>query len=76
LKVRSLSRSYCIQVLKQTFVFTGGEIVKEFLVSSGYLPGAHDHECPVYWQVAKLQPAWTRGLRHAALTAHDTENEH
>jgi DNA-3-methyladenine glycosylase I len=61
--------------LKKTFVFTGGEIVKEFLVSTGYLPVAHDHECPVYWQVAKLQPAWTRGLRNVVLTGHDDKDE-
>jgi DNA-3-methyladenine glycosylase I len=54
--------------LKKAFVFTGGEIVREFLVSSGYLPGAHDPECPVYWQIARLQPAWTRGLRNLVLT--------
>jgi DNA-3-methyladenine glycosylase I len=55
------------KLFKKTFLFTGGEIVREFLVSTGYLPGAHDHDCPVYWQIAKLQPAWTRGLRKVAL---------
>ncbi len=49
------------RLFKKTFVFTGGEIVKEFLVSTGYLPGAHDTDCPVYQQIARLQPAWTRG---------------
>jgi len=48
------------KLFKQTFVFTGGEIVKEFLLSTGYLPGAHDRECPVYGQIARLQPPWTR----------------
>jgi len=67
LKVRILSRSYCVQVLKKTFTFTGGEIVKEFLMSTGYLPGAHEPDCPVYWKVARLQPAWTNGLRKVAL---------
>lgn len=62
-----LSLEEWTRLFKQNFVFTGGEIVKEFLVSSGYLPGAHDPECPVYWQVAKLQPAWTLGLRKAVL---------
>jgi DNA-3-methyladenine glycosylase I len=60
-------------LFKRNFVFTGGEIVKEFLVSTGYLPGAHDPECPVYWQIARLQPAWTRGLRKVALTQHENE---
>ncbi len=46
------------KVFKSTFVFTGGEIVREFLVSSGYLPGAHDRTCPVYDRVIVLKPAW------------------
>ena len=52
------------KLFKKTFVFTGGEIVKEFLVSSGYLPGAHDADCPVYRQIARLQPAWIRGMQN------------
>lgn len=56
----SFYRSYCVQVLKKTFVFTGGEIVNEFLMSTGYLPGAHDEDCPVYKKVASLRPAWMR----------------
>jgi DNA-3-methyladenine glycosylase I len=48
------------KLFKRTFVFTGGEIVNEFLVSTGYLPGAHDQECFVYQQILKLDPAWTR----------------
>ena len=61
---------------KQTFLFTGGEIVKEFLVSCGYLPGAHEADCPVYKQVAKLQPAWTRGIRKIDFTKHADEDSH
>jgi DNA-3-methyladenine glycosylase I len=45
---------------KKTFVFTGGEIVKEFLRSTGYLPDAHDPDCPVYQQIAQMNPAWMR----------------
>ncbi len=44
--------------------------MKEFLVSTGYLPGAHDQDCPVYWQIARLQPAWTRGMRNVTLDEH------
>jgi DNA-3-methyladenine glycosylase I len=55
-----LSRDEWTSLFKKTFVFTGGEIVNEFLVSTGYLPGAHDQECHVYWQIAKLEPAWAR----------------
>ena len=64
------------KLFKKTFVFTGGEIVREFLVSSGYLPGAHDHDCPVYWQIARLQPAWTRGMRNVRLGEHGDEPSH
>ena len=46
------------KLFKKTFVFTGGEIVREFLVSTGYLPGAHDEDCPVYEKVVKKKPAW------------------
>jgi DNA-3-methyladenine glycosylase I len=45
-------------LFKRTFVFTGGEIVREFLVSTGYLPGAHDATCPIHPVVAVRGPAW------------------
>jgi DNA-3-methyladenine glycosylase I len=47
-----------VRLFKTSFVFTGGEIVREFLVSTGYLPGAHDEDCPVYKKVAVLKPGW------------------
>jgi DNA-3-methyladenine glycosylase I len=46
------------KLFKSTFVFTGGEIVREFLVSTGYVRGAHDDDCPVYQTVIGLKPAW------------------
>ena len=57
---RGLSKEEWIKLFKKTFVFTGGEIVNEFLVSTGYLAGAHDETCPVYKKVASLRPAWLR----------------
>src|SRR5688572_10848326 len=36
-----------VKLFKKTFVFTGGEITGSFLLSIGYLPGAHDATCPV-----------------------------
>ncbi len=48
------------KLMKQTFRFTGGEIVREFLVSTGYLPGAHVEACPVYARALKAKPPWTR----------------
>jgi DNA-3-methyladenine glycosylase I len=55
-----LSKEDWTKLFRRTFVFTGGEIVNEFLISTGYLPGAHDESCPVYKRVASLRPAWTR----------------
>src|ERR1043165_7365294 len=55
---RRLSKEEWIKLFKKTFVFTGGEIVNEFLMSTGYLAGAHDENCPVYRRVASLRPAW------------------
>jgi DNA-3-methyladenine glycosylase I len=49
-----------MRLFKKTFVFTGGEIVNEFLVSTGYLPGAHREECPVFARIAALNPPWMR----------------
>lgn len=37
-----------VNIFKNTFKFTGGEIVNEFLMSTGYLAGAHDLDCPVH----------------------------
>ncbi len=48
------------RLFKKTFVFTGGEIVREFLISTGYMAGAHDRKCPIYQRVAALRPAWMR----------------
>lgn len=55
-----LTREEWTKLFKKTFVFTGGEIVNEFLMSTGYLAGAHDESCPVYKKVASLRPAWMR----------------
>ena len=41
------------KLFKRTFLFTGGEIVHEFLMSIGFLPGAHDPDCPIYKKCAK-----------------------
>ena len=49
-----------VTLFKQTFRFTGGEIVSEFLLSTGYLPGAHDPGCPVYKRILTLNPPWHR----------------
>jgi DNA-3-methyladenine glycosylase I len=43
-----LTKAEWVKLFKKTFKFTGGEIVGEFLMSIGYLPGAHRESCPVY----------------------------
>jgi DNA-3-methyladenine glycosylase I len=47
-----------MKLFKKTFKFTGGEIVNEFLMSTGYLPGAHTEDCVIYNKVLKAKPAW------------------
>jgi DNA-3-methyladenine glycosylase I len=49
-----------VKLFKKTFVFTGGEIVGEFLLSTGYLPGAHEAGCPAHQRVTAQHPAWMR----------------
>lgn len=53
-----LDKPAWVKLFKQTFKFTGGEITGEFLMSTGYLPGAHDEDCPVHGQIAALKPPW------------------
>jgi DNA-3-methyladenine glycosylase I len=52
-----------VKFFKSTFRFTGGEIVNEFLMSLGYLPGAHELTCPTYARVARLRPPWQGSRR-------------
>jgi DNA-3-methyladenine glycosylase I len=47
-----------IKLFRKTFTFMGGEVVGEFLMSIGYLPGAHAEDCPVYRRILKLDPPW------------------
>jgi DNA-3-methyladenine glycosylase I len=55
-----LSKEEWVKLFKKTFRFTGGEITGEFLLSLGYLPGAHKESCPVYAVIAKKMPPWMR----------------
>ncbi len=47
-----------VKLFKKTFKFTGREITGEFLMSTGFLPGAHREDCPVYVRIAALEPPW------------------
>lgn len=47
-----------VQLFRKTFRFTGGEIVNEFLMSLGYLPGAHRQSCPIQRIIEQTKPPW------------------
>lgn len=47
-----------LALFKAEFVFVGGEIVGEFLMSSGYLPGAHEPGCASGRRAVKAGAAW------------------
>ncbi|MBV8519199.1 MAG: DNA-3-methyladenine glycosylase I [Acidobacteria bacterium] len=49
-----------VKLFKKTFVFTGGEITGSFLLSTGYLAGAHDEDCPVYARTIRAGAPWAR----------------
>lgn len=49
-----------VKLFKKTFRFTGGEIVNEFLMSIGYLAGAHTDTCPIYKTILKNAPVWVK----------------
>ncbi len=53
-----LDKEQWVKLFRQTFVFTGGEITGSFLISVGYLPGAHEPGCAVYAKIAQLNPPW------------------
>ncbi|MGE8212619.1 MULTISPECIES: DNA-3-methyladenine glycosylase I [unclassified Stenotrophomonas] len=56
-----LPKADWVKLFKKTFRFTGGEITGEFLMSLGYLPGAHRADCPVMVRIAAVGPAWMQG---------------
>jgi len=47
-----------VKLFKKTFKFTGGEIVNEFLMSIGYLRGAHSENCKIHQQILATNPMW------------------
>ncbi len=56
-----LAKEEWVRLFRGTFRFTGGEIVGEFLMSLGYLPGAHEPDCPAQARILRLDPPWRRG---------------
>ena len=51
----SYNLSDWIILFKKNFKFTGGEITKEFLLSTGIINGAHIPSCPIYIKQEKLK---------------------
>ena len=50
-----------VKIFGKVFRFTGPSVVHEFLMSVGYLPGAHLEDCPIYEKVLQAGPAWRGG---------------
>ena len=57
------SKDEWVKLFKKTFRFTGGEIVNEFLMSIGYLPGAHASDCKIYKEILKKKPMWANVIK-------------
>ena len=53
-----LNRDDWTKLFRQTFKFMGGEIVNEFLMCIGCLPGSHHADCAAYKRIAKQNPPW------------------
>lgn len=51
---RGLRKPEWVKLFKKTFKFTGGEITGEFLMSTGYLEGAHDPACPIFNKIESI----------------------
>lgn len=58
-KHHPLRKEEWVKIFKtRGFTFVGGEIINEFLMSTGYLEGAHVKSCPVYSRILAQNPAW------------------
>tara|TARA_Y100000589_G_scaffold136164_1_gene130306 strand:- start:540 stop:1076 length:537 start_codon:yes stop_codon:yes gene_type:complete len=47
----SRNKAEWVKLFKNTFKFTGSEITNEFLMSLGYLDGAHVPTCPIFKKI-------------------------
>lgn len=56
-----LDKADWVKLFKKTFRFTGGEITGEFLMSTGWIEGAHHPACPVAAEILALSPPWSAG---------------
>ncbi len=57
-KNHPMSLKEWVKLFKETFKFTGGEITNEFLISTGYLKGAHIERCPLFDKIIVEKPMW------------------
>jgi DNA-3-methyladenine glycosylase I len=55
-----LAKEDWVKLFRKTFKFMGPEIVGEFLMSTGVLPGAHRDDCPTQKRVLAAKPMWKR----------------
>jgi DNA-3-methyladenine glycosylase I len=57
-KYKGISLEEWTALFRKHFKFVGSTIVEEFLMSTGYLKGAHVETCPIYYKVLKSKPLW------------------
>jgi DNA-3-methyladenine glycosylase I len=55
-----LEKDAWVKLFRREFAFMGGEIVGEFLMSLGYLEGAHVPNCPVFRRLTAMGVPWRR----------------
>ncbi|MCH2224331.1 MAG: DNA-3-methyladenine glycosylase I [Crocinitomicaceae bacterium] len=55
-----LTKNEWVKLFKKRFKFVGGEILNEFLMGVGYLPGAHDKNCPIFDEILTTNPKWNQ----------------
>lgn len=53
-----LEKTDWIKLFRKRFKFVGGEIVNEFLMSTGYLEGAHVENCIIGLKISAYKPKW------------------
>jgi DNA-3-methyladenine glycosylase I len=58
------SKPEWVKLFRKTFKFTGGEVTGEFLISLGYLPGAHHVHCNVAKRILRENPPWMSAPRN------------
>ena len=59
-KNHPLAHKDWVKLFRKHFAFTGPEVVNEFLMGTGYLPGAHSKKCPIYKKISAKNPPWMK----------------